>query len=371
MNIVNKILLLGLCVLSQIALAEPKQTMRLCVKNKKMSCGVQYFMRPIYTDGQYYNVLDDDSCNDWEPTRVMRDSIALLSYRKIWGNTFDAAAVKGWYKPSLPIRMSVEPAITWIGQSTMLIQYKNINIITDPVFGDLSWLSKRSMQVGLSPNRLPHIDVILLSHNHTDHMDEESLMRLRSDQPFVMVPQGNAQWFKEHGFNYVTEYTWWERQEIVLKSNSSTPIIITCVPAIHSSGRSAMDTNETLWCGWVISCASEALYFAGDTAYNKRLFDEIHALFPSIRVALLPIGPIEPAKLLNATHMNPEQAVEAFIDLEAQWFIPIHWGTFRFGTDTFMVPIDRLKKAWADNKLDTNNLQILKCGQRIVYQAAD
>lgn len=370
MNTKNKVLIVGLCLLGHIARAELKQTMKLSLKNKKISCGVQSFMKPIYSDEQYYNVLDDDSYDSWEPAAVMRDSIALLRYKKLWGNTFDITAVKGWYKPSLPMRTSVEPAITWIGQSTMLIQYKDINIITDPVFGDLSWLSKRSMQAGLSSNRLPHIDVILLSHNHTDHMDEESLMSLRSYQPLVMVPQGNAQWFKEHGFNYVAEYTWWERQEIVLKSNSSTPIIITCVPAIHSSGRSAIDTNEALWCGWVISCESEALYFAGDTAYRKRLFDEIHALFPSIRVALLPIGPIEPAKLLNAIHMNPEQAVEAFIDLEAQWFIPIHWGTFRFGADTFMAPIDCLKKAWTDNKLDNNKLQILKCGQRIVYQAA-
>ena len=348
-------------------MAELKQTAKLSLKNKKMSCGTLSFMKPSYDGEAFFNVLDDDSYDGWETTRVMRDSALLLGYKKLGGNTFNAADVKGWYKPSLPVRSSVEPAITWLGHSTVLIQYNNINIITDPVFGDLSWLSKRSIQVGLAPNRLPHIDVILLSHNHTDHMDEDSLMSLRSHQPLVMVPRGNASWFKEHGFSYVAEYTWWEQQEIVLKNDSSASITITCVPAVHSSGRFATDTNETLWCGWIISHAKKALYFAGDTAYSKRLFDEIHVLFPELFLALLPISPIEPARLLNATHMNPEQAVDAYIDLGAQWLVPVHWGTFRFGTDTFIAPIDRLKKAWVDNKLDNNNLQILKCGQRIVY----
>jgi L-ascorbate metabolism protein UlaG (beta-lactamase superfamily) len=368
MKIGNKIFLLVLCLLSQISLFATMQLMRLSVKNKKTCCGVQSFMKPVYIDEQYYNVLDDDSYDSWEPVRVMRDTSSLFAYTKLWGKAYDAATAKTWYKPSMPIRASVEPAVTWIGHSTVLIQYKNINIITDPVFGNPSWFCTRAIQAGLSPNRLPRIDVILLSHDHTDHMDEESLMSLRSYQPLVMVPQGIAHWFKDHGFNYVVEYTWWETQELIHKSNDSLPVTITCVPAVHSSGRSTVDTNETLWCGWVVTCEGKSIYFAGDTAYSKRLFDEIHALFPSIILALLPIGPNEPAKLLNALYMSAEQAVDAFVDLEAQWLIPVHWGTFRFGVDTLTSPIDRLKKAWEDNKMDNNKLQMLKCGQRIVYQ---
>jgi L-ascorbate metabolism protein UlaG (beta-lactamase superfamily) len=192
-------------------------------------------------------------------------------------------------------------------------------------------------------------------------------MSLRAHQPLVMVPRGNAHWFKEHGFNYVSEYTWWESQEIALKADSSSSLTITCVPAFHWSGRSMTDANAALWSGWVIASENHSIYFAGDTGYSKRLFDEIHTLFPAITIALLPIGPNEPSRLINSVHMSAEQAVEAYCDLEAQWFIPIHWGTFNFGTDTFMQPLDRAKKAWLDNNLSNEKFHALKCGQQIVY----
>lgn len=344
-----------------------KDTVRLCVKNKKMTPNISGFMRPIYVDEQYYNVLDDDSYDGWEPARVLRDSTALLAYTKLWGKWVDAKIIKTWHKPSRPIKESCDPAVTWIGHSTFLIQYKNINIITDPVFGSLSWLNTRAINPGLTPNRLPHIDVILLSHNHTDHMDEESLLSLRAHQPLVMVPTGNAGWFRHHGFSYVVEYSWWECQELVLKDGAFS-ISITCVPALHASGRSVADINAALWAGWVISSEDKAVYFAGDTGYYKRLWDEIHTVFPSITIALLPIGPNEPGGLLNNIHMNAEQAVEAFMDLEAQLFIPSHWGTFRFGSDAFMLPIDNLKKSWAENNISGDRLHILKVGQRFVCQ---
>jgi len=353
--------------LSQLAFCVPTETVRFYIKNKKMTAGINRFQRPIFVDDQYFNVADDDSYDGWEPARLMRDSARLFAYTKTRGKAFDATVLKSWYTPSRPISNSVEPAVTWIGHSTFLIQFKKLNIITDPVFGSPSWFYTRSTNPGITSNRLPHIDIVLLSHNHTDHMDEESLLSLRRHQPLVMVPRGNAGWFKENGFNYVIEYTWWEHQEIVLKDDSSS-LTITCVPAVHWSGRSLMDTNVALWSGWAITSDKQTIYFAGDTGYSKRQFEEIHALFPSIIVALLPIGPNEPRNLVGAVHMSAAEAVEAFLDLEAQWFIPMHWGTFRFGTDTFTSPIDSLKKAWQDNKLQDDSLHILKFGQRLVYK---
>lgn len=361
-----KILISMSFVIIQAILCAPTETVRFVIKDKKMCQGIAHFSHPMFIDDQYYNRADDDSYDGWEPAKLMRDSARFFAHTKTWGKAFDAKVLKSWYAPVRPIPSSNDPAVTWIGHSTFLIQFKGFNIVTDPVFGSPSWFYTRAVKPGIAPNRLPHIDIILLSHNHSDHMDEESLMSLRGHQPLVMVPCGNASWFNENGFNYVLEYTWWENQEIVLK-NGSLSLTITCVPAVHWSGRSLLDTNSALWSGWVISGDKHTIYFAGDTGYSKRQFDEIHTLFPSVTLALLPIGPNEPRNLISSVHMSAAEAVDAFLDLEAQWFIPMHWGTFRFGTDTFNAPIESLKKAWQDNNLQDDRLHILKFGQRLVY----
>ncbi len=142
----------------------------------------------------------------------------------------------------------------------------------------------------------------------------------------------------------------------------NTSIKITSVPARHWSGRSLTDTNITLWCGGLCQRTRRNL-FCGDTGCSKRQFDEIHAIFPSITYALLPIGPNRP-DYLNSIHMDAEQAVQAYIDLEAQVCVPMHWGTFGFGVDEFMEPVDRMKKAWAEHNLPPEKLLVLKYGQR-------
>ncbi|HML19536.1 MAG TPA: MBL fold metallo-hydrolase [Candidatus Dependentiae bacterium] len=338
------------------------ENVRLIAKNKKKCANTCLFSRPIFVDDQYVNLDDNDTYDTWEIARLMRDSARMFAYTTAKRKIFAAQDVKQWYAPMRPIATSKYPAVTWIGHSTFLIQINNFNIITDPIFGDSSWLYKRAQKPGLALNKLPRVDIILLSHNHTDHMDEDSLKMLRAQQPLVMVPQGNGAWFTQNGFNYVTEYTWWQEQEVVIKRDN-TSIKITSVPARHWSGRTFTDTNTTLWCGWVVSTDKDAIYFAGDTGYSKRQFDEIHAVFPSITYALLPIGPNKP-DYLNSIHMDAEQAVQAYIDLEAQLCVPMHWGTFGFGVDEFMEPVDRMKKAWAEHSLSEEKLLVLKYGQR-------
>jgi L-ascorbate metabolism protein UlaG (beta-lactamase superfamily) len=333
------------------------------IAEKKKKCAMPcLFSRPVCSEGQYFNSDDDDTYDAWEVTKLMRDSARMFAYTAVKRKSFASQDVQRWYCPARPIASSISPAVTWIGHATFLIQINNFNIITDPIFGDYSWLCRRAQKPGIAPHRLPRIDVILLSHNHADHMDEDSLITLRAQQPLVMVPQGNGAWFTEHGFNYVTEYTWWQEQELTEKQGGHK-IKVTCVPARHWSGRSLTDTNETLWCGWVVSTDGQAVYFAGDTGYSKRQFDEIHSLFPSITYALLPIGPNQ-LGYLNSVHMNAEQAVQAYIDLEARLCIPMHWGTFSFGTDGFMEHIDQMKKLWAQRDLPAECLLVLKFGQR-------
>jgi L-ascorbate metabolism protein UlaG (beta-lactamase superfamily) len=358
---VRLLVVCSLCSLMTL-MCDCVENVRLITKTQKKCINSCLFSQPVYSDGQYLNIDDNDSYDEWEGAKLMRDSACMFAYSKAKRKAFSAKDVQRWYVPTQPISQSECPAVTWIGHATFLIQINNFNIITDPIFGDSSWLYKRAQRPGIAPHKLPRIDIILLSHNHADHMDEDSLKMLRAQQPLIMVPQGNGSWFAKNGFNYVTEYTWWQEQDVVIKRDN-TSIKITSVPARHWSGRALTDTNAALWCGWVVSTDKEAIYFAGDTGYSKRQFDEIHTVFPTITYALLPIGPNKP-NYLNSIHMNAEQAVQAYIDLEAQICIPMHWGTFGFGVDGFMEPVERMKKAWMEHGLAEEKLVVLKYGQR-------
>ncbi len=232
------------------------------------------------------------------------------------------------------------PQITWIGHATFLIQLSGITILTDPIFGDATFLFKRIVAPTISIEALPSIDYILISHNHRDHMDTESLMRIKNLYPNVkvLVPEGDKAWFIKHNFTHVTECEWWE-------SFTTGSCKFTFLPAYHWSGRGIHDRNKSLWGSWMVESSEKTIYFAGDTAYWKH-FVCIRHYFPSIDIALIPIGPCKPIKYMRKSHLNAYLAVKAFIELGAKKLIPMHWGTFYFGTDYFTTPIELLQQAW-------------------------
>ncbi|EKD48665.1 MAG: hypothetical protein ACD_64C00192G0001 [uncultured bacterium] len=242
-----------------------------------------------------------------------------------------------WLHPQqIPFR-SKELSITWIGHATFLIQVADINILTDPVFGEVSSFFPRILSPGIHFDTLPSIDYVLLSHNHWDHMDAASLTALRERHPCmqVLVPQGDKQWFAKRRFT-AHEFSWWE-------SHSIKKATFTFLPAVHWSGRGLFDTNRSLWGSWMVQAGNRSTYFGGDTAYGAH-FKQIAHEYGPIDVALLPIGPCEPKEWMLRTHMDVEHSLQAFEDLGAQHFIPMHWGTFPFGNDQFDEPIIQLKK---------------------------
>jgi L-ascorbate metabolism protein UlaG (beta-lactamase superfamily) len=249
--------------------------------------------------------------------------------------------------------------ITWIGHASFLISIAGCSILTDPIFGDLTFLLQRSNEPGIAFEKLPHIDIVILSHNHRDHMDSATLSALfAKTNCHFYVPWGDKAWFdKRFGGDAalrVTECMWW--QEVVHKD-----IKLTFLPAQHWSQRGFFDRNKSLWGSWMIQ---DTIYFAGDTAYTDH-FKEIAEHFPAIEVALLPIGPCEPRAWMATTHMNAEDAGRAFFDLRARTFIPMHWGTYGFGIDDLMLPIVRLKRWWQEHALENKEqiLSILAFGQ--------
>lgn len=270
-----------------------------------------------------------------------------------------------WLTRDAVVAASDEPTITWIGHATFLIQVGGINILTDPIFGDASFMFKRVLPPGIALKELPRIDIVLLSHNHPDHCNLQSLKALRRaySQAVFLVAKGDAHWLQALGLGPVYEHEWWQHYAHL----NSQGVAITCtfLPAHHWSARGMFDRNRSLWGSWMVAYNGTHIYFGGDTAYSPH-FKAIAQEFGVIKSALLPIAPGEPHPSMRRTHMDAHQAVQAFLDLQATQFIPMHWGTFLFGKDHFDAPIQQLHAAWQKQNVDTNKqLAIVKVGQRV------
>jgi L-ascorbate metabolism protein UlaG (beta-lactamase superfamily) len=246
-----------------------------------------------------------------------------------------------------------------------LIQIGNLNIITDPIFGDASFFYPRILPPGIILEDLPKIDVVLLSHNHRDHMDAKSLLALknRSQETTFLVPKGDKAWFDKRNFEHCSEYTWWDYTSVESPSQCGQ-VTFSFLPAVHWSQRGLFDKNRSLWGSWLIEWGSQTIYFAGDTAYSQH-FEIIAQECSAITTALMPIGPCDPEPHMRKNHVNAQEAVKGFIDLQAQQFVPMHWGTFQFGTDLFDTPINRLQTWWQQQEMLDRVLHIPKAGQII------
>lgn len=257
-------------------------------------------------------------------------------------------------KPSYPQR-SEQPKVTWLGHSTFLIQIGGKNILTDPIFGSLSFVFRRLVPAVIKVADLPPIDYVLISHNHFDHMDSSSLKAIKKRFPsaHMLVPMGDKEWFDRHDFKYATEHLWWEETVDQFVKD----LKFTFLPANHWSQRTLFDKNKSLWGSWMIQLGSFKIYFAGDTSWGKH-FEQIGQEFDSIDIACMPIGPGEPREWMKDSHINAREAVKAFINLRAKMFIPMHWGTYHLGFDEFFTPLKLLQKSWTEFKMKLKNKQL-------------
>jgi L-ascorbate metabolism protein UlaG (beta-lactamase superfamily) len=274
-------------------------------------------------------------------------------------NRFRVREQVDWLIPENPVERSQELAVTWIGHSTVLIQAGDVNILTDPIFGAASVLFPRVIKPGIRLEQLPLIDVVLISHNHYDHMEASAITYLAKKNPSIkfLVPQGDKAWFLKRGIRNVFECLWWEGHTMGDKATC------TFLPAIHWTQRRLRDRNKSLWGSWMIEVAGKTVYFGGDTAFGEH-FNTIAKEYPSIDLAILPISPCEPRESMKHAHMDALEAIQAFVALGAHQFIPIHWGTFRFGNESAHSAIDRLVLGWCKNQLDEAKLVIPKAGKR-------
>ena len=251
--------------------------------------------------------------------------------------------------------------VTWIGHSTVLVQMEGITFLTDPVWsnkvGPFKWAgSPRVSEPGLTIEKLPPIDFILISHNHYDHLDESSIEDIVDKNPNVkfFVPLRVRDWFEERGIRNVEELDWWE-------GATFNGMKIICTPAQHFSGRWVNDKNQTLWCSWTV-LGKKRFYFAGDSGYCSH-FKNIGKKFGPFDITLIPIGAYEPRNLMKPIHMNPEEAVQTNLDLKGKKFLSIHWGTFVLTDEPMDEPPKKLYEAVAQQQLLKEDYWTLKLGE--------
>jgi L-ascorbate metabolism protein UlaG (beta-lactamase superfamily) len=218
--------------------------------------------------------------------------------------------------------------------------------------------SKRLVEPGIPIEKLPEIDIIVISHGHYDHLDFRTLRKIKGN-PTIYLPIGLKKRFTWRGYKKVIEANWWE-------SFSYEDLKITFVPAQHWTMRKIIDRNTSHWGGWVVERqnSEENVYFVGDTGYFRG-FKEIGSCF-NIGAVLMPIGAYEPEWFMKPSHINPEDGVKAFQELNAKMFIPMHYGTYHLADDTGPVALKRLNDEWSHLSLDSSKLKVLKIGETLI-----
>jgi N-acyl-phosphatidylethanolamine-hydrolysing phospholipase D len=268
---------------------------------------------------------------------------------------------------ALPRSAAGELRITWVGHSTFLLQLDGVNILTDPV-----WSERASPFPFAGPRRLvsaavpfpalPPIDVVVLSHDHYDHLDSATVRRLAARDPDIawVAPTGHESWLRRRGARRIIELDWWAS---AIVDTAAGPLEVRAAPAQHWSRRTTSGVRRRLWASFSIARAvGRPVYFGGDSGYYERIRD-IAALGPFDAV-LLPIGAYEPRWFMKPAHMNPEEAVQSWQDLGARgMFVGMHWGTFRLTDEDAFEPPARTREVWQRLQLPDELLWIPRHGE--------
>lgn len=253
------------------------------------------------------------------------------------------------------------PSITWIGHSTLLVQLDGLNILSDPHWGEraspLAWAGPRRLgPPGLAFESLPRIDVVMISHDHYDHLDLGTVTRLAAEHdPLFVVPLGLKAWFEDNGMTRVEELDWWAVRQ-------HRGVRFVCTPAQHFSQRSLGDRDSRLWASWAVLGPSRRFYFGGDSGYFSGFREAGERLGP-FDLAAIAIGAYQPQAMMRHTHTTPEQAVQAFADLRAKVLLGIHWGTFDLAEEPLDEPPRRMVAEASARDIGPDRAWILRIGE--------
>ncbi|KAK3610571.1 hypothetical protein CHS0354_009011 [Potamilus streckersoni] len=303
-------------------------------------------MRPIFKNGCYHNEYDK------------KKFTSLLKFLFCEPDRSDIPKKKEVLDINLPIlrpdfeKLKNPPESSvqamWIGHASVLVQFDGITVLTDPIFSSrcapFQWMGpKRYRDPPCTIKELPDVDVVIISHDHYDHLDHGSVLELHSrfgDSLRWYAPIGIGSWLKGYGVNNVVELSWWEEDRFTKKAKT---FIFACVPAQHWCKRTAIDTNKRLWGSWAIKGPRHSFYFAGDTGYCKG-FSQIGRKYGPFSLAAIPIGAYDPRWFMSSHHVEPKDSVQIHLDVRAEHSIGIHWGTFKLTYEPYMEPKSLLMK---------------------------
>jgi L-ascorbate metabolism protein UlaG (beta-lactamase superfamily) len=259
-----------------------------------------------------------------------------------------------------------EVAITFVNHATFLIQMGGIAILTDPVWSERASPfrrigPKRVREPGVAFEDLPRIDIILLSHNHYDHLDIATLAQLRQRfAPTVLAAAGDARLIGPLGFKVMRELDWWDDFQF------NDTLKVSFVPAQHFSARGLFDRQKSLWGGYTIESRGRRVYFAGDTGYSTH-FSDIKTRMGAPDIAMLGIGAYEPRWFMQPIHMNPAEAVRAHRDLGSKQSIGMHFGTFQLTAEAIDQPQADLKRALSESGIPESEFTTLHEGETRIF----
>ena len=255
--------------------------------------------------------------------------------------------------------------ISFIGHASLLVQTAGLNILIDPVWSDrvspIDFVGpKRVNAPGIAFDALPKIDVVLISHNHYDHLDMATLSRLvATHRPRIITPLGNDTVMRAQDPAIVAEaYDWGDRVAL------GNGVEVTLAPMRHWSARGVLDRNKALWAAFIIATPAGRIYHVADSGYGDGFrFREASALYGPFRLAILPIGAYEPRWFMRDQHMNPEESVKAFADCGAELALGHHHGTFQLTDEAIEAPVEALAATLAHSGIAAEHFRTLKPGQ--------
>jgi L-ascorbate metabolism protein UlaG (beta-lactamase superfamily) len=262
-----------------------------------------------------------------------------------------------------------QAVVTFVNHATVLLQLRDLNILTDPVWAERaspsSWIGpKRKRAPGVLLGELPRIDLVLISHNHYDHLDIKTVKAIAARHaPKILVPLGNRRFLERRGIANVVEVDWWDRVSLAAES------AITFTPSQHFSARGVFDRNKTLWGAFLIEHHGAKVFFGGDGAYSSA-YRQVHERLGAPDLAFLPIGAYEPRWFMKAVHMNPEEAVRAHLDLQARQSVAIHFGTFQLTEETPQRAVADLHHALETLRVQPRAFVVLREGQTETFTLA-